>query len=252
MNARYRLHAIEHAVHRGGGPFPFIRAARQVRLVDLHDIRIEVAHLRGKRIGDRHREIGQTLVMNIVKHLGQHMRTGQRELERPVRQLLRTRAGLRQIERARPNRAVHHGRRARSEFRRGLIAVDHQLFERDPRTHTRHRFHEILDHPVGFGMVDVEPVQLSVRHQVDPRQFLGVEHDRRRVPQRLLAGERRQPVRDRITPDHRRLDLAHRSATSACSEGSAPSQSGKGYEPTTVVLIRGSAMRQFSRLTDML
>ena len=58
-------------------------------------------------------------------------------------------------------------------------------------------------------MVDVEAVELAVADQVDAGLLLRVDDDPRGVDQRLLRG-------------------------------AATSQSGTGYEPTMVVLIRGT------------
>ena len=172
----------------------------------------QMFHLRGERVGDRHREVGQVLVVNVVKHLRQHVRAGQRELERPVGESFRTRAGLWQIERAGPDRALDHGRRTRAEFRCRLIAIDDQFLERHARAHAGHRLYEILDHPVGLGMVHVEAVELAVADEIDAGLLLRVDDDARRVDHRLLGRQRAEPVGKRIRADDGRLDarLSHR------------------------------------------
>jgi hypothetical protein len=123
MHRRHGLHGVEHLVHRGRRPFPFVRASRQVRLVDLHDIGVEMPYLRGERVRDRHRQRGQVAVVDVVEHLGEHMRAGQGELERSPRQLAGARTGLRQIERAGADRPFHDGRRTGAEFRGGLRPI---------------------------------------------------------------------------------------------------------------------------------
>ena len=80
----------------------------------------------GQHAGDRHRQRGFVLVVGVEQHLGQHMRTGQREFQRLGRQLSRPFAGRRQIERTRPDRAFDHARRSRAEL------VIRGLLERQP------------------------------------------------------------------------------------------------------------------------
>ena len=116
------------------------------------------------------------------------------------------RAGVRQIERAGADRTFHHRRRPGAEAHAALRAIGDQFVEGDGGAHPRHRPHEIFDHPVGLGMIDVEARKFAVAHEIDAGLLLGVDHDARRVDQGLLRRQRQQPVRHRIGADHRGLD----------------------------------------------
>ncbi len=69
-----------------------------------------------------------------------------------------------------------------------------------------HRTDEVFDHPVRVRVVDVEPVELAVGREIDPRLPLDVEDDARGVDDRLLAGEGSEPIRDRVRSDRGRED----------------------------------------------
>ena len=60
------------------------------------------------------------------------------------------------------------------------------------------RAQEIVDHPVGIGMVDVEAVEFAVGWQVDASLALNVEDDAGGIGAGLFAGQGREPVRNRI------------------------------------------------------
>ena len=92
------------------------------------------------------------------------------------------------------------GRAAEFAIRRACLNASHSASPISLRT-PGHRPHEILDHAVGLGMIDVEAIKLAVAHQIDPGLLLGVDHDARRVDQRLLGWQRHQPVRHRIGAD---------------------------------------------------
>src|SRR3546814_10557788 len=49
-----------------------------------------------------------------------------------------------------------HAGRAQAEAHAGLAAIIHQVAEAHLGAYPRHRPHEIFDHPVRVGMVDVE------------------------------------------------------------------------------------------------
>ena len=99
---------IQHPIHGSRGPTPFVGATRNVCFVDLHHVGVKVFDLRGQCVRDRHREVGPVAVVLVDHAFRQHMRPGQRELEWLRREPPTARAGLRQVERARPDRAVHH------------------------------------------------------------------------------------------------------------------------------------------------
>ena len=69
------------------------------------------------------------------------------------------------------------------------------------RADARHRPDEILDHAVGIGMVHVEAVEFAIGGQVDAGLALNVEDHARGIETRLLAGQRGQPIGDRVGAD---------------------------------------------------
>ena len=58
-------------------------------------------------------------------------------------------------------------------------------------------------------MVDVEAVELAVADQVEAGLLLGVDDDAHGVGERLLGGQRRQPVGQGIGADDGGLDAWH-------------------------------------------
>ena len=83
-----------------------------------------------------------------------------------------------------------------------------RLLERQPFgqpdlvAHARHRTHEIFDHAVGLGMIDIEPVELPVAHQVDARPAPGCRSrpGSRRSPPARTAAPPASPAPDRSRP----------------------------------------------------
>src|SRR5439155_15677386 len=63
--------------------------------------------------------------------------------------------------------------------------------------------HEIINHPVGIGMVDVEAIEFTVCRQVNASLSLKIEYDARGVKQRLLARQGDKPIWRRIGTDSR-------------------------------------------------
>ena len=84
----------------------------------------------------------------------------------------------------------------RAHAREGLVVAASDL-----AADAGHRANEILDHAVGVGMVDVEAVELAIGRQVDAGLALRVEDHAGGVDARLLAGQRGEPVGDRIRAD---------------------------------------------------
>src|SRR6185312_896821 len=152
--------------------------------------------------------------MRVEQHLGQHMRAGQRELQRLRGQRPGARKGGRQIERARADRAFDHRRRSGAEVMRLRLLEGEPFGEPDLAPHAGHWPHEILDHAVSLGVIDVEAIKLAVADQIDAGHLLGVDDDPRGVDQRLLGRQRDEPVRHRIGADGRGLDtMSHRCIT---------------------------------------
>ena len=104
------------------------------------------------------------------------------------------------------DRAVDHPWRPAAKAHAGAPGILDPLGKPDVAADTGHRPREVLDHPVGLGMIQVEPVQLAVADYIDARLLLGCEHDARCVGQRLLGRRCGKPVRNRIRTYHRRAD----------------------------------------------
>ena len=60
-------------------------------------------------------------------------------------------------------------------------------------------------------MIEIEAGQFAVAHKIDARLFLRVNDDARRIEQRLLGGQRRQPFGKRVGANHCRLDTRFQS-----------------------------------------
>ena len=206
MDRRQAVNRVEHTVDGFRRPLPFLRCARQVGLVDLHHVGIEMADLRGEHVGDCEGERRHVRVVAVDQRLGQHVRPGQRELQRCAGKLTRLAARTRQVEMAGRDRPGHDAGRPAAELHTRLGPVARQLVEVDFGRHAAHRPDEIFDHAVGLGMVRVEAVELAVANQVDARPLLGVQHDPRRVGQRLLRRALNQPVGRRVGTDDSRPD----------------------------------------------
>src|SRR5205809_2190918 len=77
-------------------------------------------------------------------------------------------------------------------------------------------------------MIHIETIQFTVGGKVDTGLTLEVEHDARGVEQRLLAGQRREPVRDGIRADRggedaRRVARVHLNGTMVARVGTQSS-----------------------------
>ena len=73
-----------------------------------------------------------------------------------------------------------------------LRAEGCRLAPPDPGADAAKPVHEVLDHPVGVGMVDVEPIQLAVGGEIDAGLPLEIEDDARGIDQGLLGRQRRE------------------------------------------------------------
>ena len=116
VHGRRARHRVEHAVDGRCGPLPFVGVARQVGLVDLHDVGVEVLHLLGQRVGNGMRHLRRVAVVLVDQRLGQHVRAGDGELEGARRQRLGPRAGQRQVQAAVADGADHRAGRAGAEL----------------------------------------------------------------------------------------------------------------------------------------
>ena len=107
-------------------------------------------------------------------------------------------ARSRQIQGPGPERPLGHRRRPAAKPHARLSPERLQLIEVDLRPHPRHGVDEVLDHAVGLGVVDVEPVELAVADEIDPGRLLGVQHHAGRVGEGFLRWARDEPARSRV------------------------------------------------------
>ena len=170
-----------------GGERTVAGIARDVGFVHLDAGTVQIARLRRQRVRDRQRQRGEVVIVLVEQRARQHVGAGQREFERAAGERRGARAIIRQVQRSFPDRPHHHAR--------GLAAETHFRFGAERRRiraaglgpDAAEPVHEVVDHPVGFGMVDIEAVQLAVAYHVDTGLFLRVDDDPRRVHQRLLG-----------------------------------------------------------------
>jgi len=107
---------------------------------------------------------------------------------------------------------VDHARRPGAKAHAGQRPVGHDLVEGHLVAHALHRPHEVLDHPVGLGMVEVEAVELAVADDIDAGGLLRGDDDAGRVDQALLRRRAQQPLRHRVRADDRGLDTRRQQA----------------------------------------
>ena len=206
MQRAFTARAVEHMVDRLIRPGGVLRVAGQIGLVDLEDGRVNGLDLAAQHFSDGHGQAGQVTVVSVQQRLRQHVGRGHGELERDRCQLLHHLPAGGQVQFAFADGAFDHAGRLRAEAHAllgakiGYILTAH--FARD----AGHRPHEIFDHPVRLGVVDVKAGQLAVGDHVQPGQLLRLEDDENGVAQ---VGDGRiggQPGWQRIAADDGCLD----------------------------------------------
>ena len=205
-------HRVEHAIDRRGGEGRVGGIAGDVGLVHLNAVAHQIACLRGERVGDRQGQAGHVVIVRVEQGPRQHVRAGQRELEGTARDGRRARAVFREIERPLADRANDDARGLAAEPHLGLRAERRRFLPAHGRIDAAEPPHEVVDHPVGIRMTDVEAIELAVGGQIDARLPLNVEDDTRGVDQRLFARQGCQPVGHWIRADRRGEDPRRRRA----------------------------------------
>ena len=196
---------VEDAVDSLECPLPLPWMPRKVGLVHLDHVGVDLRHLCGEYVGKGEAELGGRAVMAVEKGLGQHVGAGQGELQGASGEAAGEPVVARQVEGPLCERAFDHGARPGAEGHPLVPAELRGVGPGDLAAHVLQRPHEVLDHAVGFGVVDVEPGELAVGDDVDAGILLRLEHHRHGVGERLPRRHRRQPVRDRVTAHYRRL-----------------------------------------------
>ena len=181
----------------------------QVRLVHLHDVGVQVAHLLGQGVGQGMGHLGGVPVMLVDQRLGQHVRAGDGELEGVPGQRLGPCAGQGQVQAAAADGAHHRAGRPGAELHAGARAVGDQVIEGETLRDPVHGPHEVLDHPVGLGVIDVEAVKLAVAHHIHACLLLRADHHPRGVHQGLLRWCCDEPVGHGVRADDGGLDTGH-------------------------------------------
>ena len=144
--------------------------------------------------------------MGVVQDLGQHVGAGDGELLGLRRQVAVKRIVAGEVEPPVAERAGDDPGRQRPVRHAGLLPPGPELIEGQLGLDSLEWTDEVIDHPVGLGVVDVPAIELPVGDHVDAGQFLGLEHDQHRVAEALAGVVDAQPGGDRIAADNRSLD----------------------------------------------
>ena len=197
----FASNGIEYGVNRRGGPGGLFRVSGDIGFVDLYHVRINVGNLPGEEFAQRPGHGRRVAVVAIHKDFAEHVRSGEGELELRPGQGPDHPEVTRQIERTFSQFGFDRARGVSAIGKSGILAKRIQFFSPELRRDTTQSSCEIVDHPIGFRMVDVEPVQFAVGDHVDPCILLGLEYDTYRIDQCLSGGRGSQPVRYGIASD---------------------------------------------------
>ena len=157
--------------------------------------------LGGKDVRECEGQGRKVIVVLVQESAGQHVGTGNGELEGSPGEIGRAAAVVDQVESAAVQCFAHHGSRLGAEAH-ALVGVKGLRFApADGGIAAAHGRDEVLDHPVGVRMVDVETVEFPVGGKIDPGLALGVEDDPGGIGDGLFGGESVQPAGDGIGPD---------------------------------------------------
>src|SRR5213079_44522 len=89
---------VQYAIDRFGGKRAVGRIAGNVGLVHLHAGATQIAHLRRERIGDGQGELGEIVIVFVEQGSGEHVGTGERELDWSARNARRAGTVFRQVQ----------------------------------------------------------------------------------------------------------------------------------------------------------
>ncbi len=195
------VHGIEHAVDRRGRDRPVVGVAGDVGFIDLHARAGQAADLFGEDVRHGHEQRLEVAVVLVEQGAREHIGTRHGELERSARHLGGPLAVREQVEASLAERSRDDaGRLATKAHAVQPGEIVRRAAPHEP-AHAGHGADEILDHPVGVGMIDVEAIKLAVGRQVDPGLSLNIEYNTRRIDHRLLARKGGEPVGRRIGAD---------------------------------------------------
>ena len=192
------LDAAQREVERLVRPLGILGVAGQVGLVHLDHRRVDRLNLFAQHLGERHRQRANVSVLPVDQCAGQHVRRGEGEhcvrAGQPPEEL----PIARQIQSALGEWPLDDAGRLGTKAHPLLGGKLGQVLPRESRRDAAHRPDEIVDHAVGLRVAHVEARQLTVGDQVDPGQFLRLEHDEDGIAQGGCGGVGGEPRRNGV------------------------------------------------------
>ena len=176
--------------------------AGEVSLIHLHNRGVNGGNLLLEHRGDVHRERGNIIVLLVQQRLGQHVGRGHGELHRARPKIFHAFPIGRQVQDAFANLVTHHTRWLRAESGSILRPEDIQFLTGERGVDATHRPDEIINHPIGLRMTDIEPAELTIGNNIDARQFLRLEHRENGIAQIRCRRLRSKPCGNRIAADN--------------------------------------------------
>src|ERR1700680_4212105 len=108
----------------------------------------------------------------VQQDASEHVRAGQSELDRPRAQMRYLAVRLDQVQCTFADRSLDHAGGPAAETEMRLRPEELGVRAPNGRANSIHRLYEVLDHPVGLGMIRVETIELAVNREVDPGELL--------------------------------------------------------------------------------
>ena len=207
MQCLFAPDTAQRVVERLVRPVGVLGVAGQVGLVHLDHRRVDRLDLFAEHFGERHRQITDVAVMPVDQRAGQHVRRCEGEHCVGAGEASKALPVPRQIERSLGERPVDDTGRLGAKAHPLLGGKPGQVLPREGGRDATHRPNEVVDHAVGFGMADVEPGQFAVGDQIDPGQFLRLEHNEDGVPQCGRGGVGGEPGGNRVAANDLGLDF---------------------------------------------
>ena len=115
--------------------------------------------------------------------------------------------GTWKVEGAVTNRPVNQTKGLQPDAHASLLTIGDQSVEINGGPYSGYRAHEILDHAVRSGVIDIDPAEFSITDDVDARLFLFVRHDLDCIDRCLFGWRRNDPIRNCVAANHHRFDF---------------------------------------------
>lgn len=190
----FDLDIPEDAVDGLGGEGAVFRGAGEVGFVDLDASAVEIGDLSGKDVGEGEEKGFKVAVMLVEEGAGEHVGAGEGKLDRLGGDGGRTGAGFGEVEGTLVKGAGDDAGGLATELHALLGHEFVAVLPRDPGLNAADPLDEVLDHPVGVGMIEVVAVEFAVGGEVNSGRFLEVDDDAGGVEEGLLVGEGEKPV----------------------------------------------------------